>query len=365
MTMAHYVNSGASTFRPWHFAETADVWNLLTGDESFDTVAKLAGLRRMMKAALYVPSADGEGFELSRAYGVVYEDSGRPVGNAKFGHVTVGEDFEVFQPDDMRDFCESLREVDDAIKYVSSGTLKGGRILWVLADLGSMLTLKRRNGVNREHRKHLFIYNPCDGSGKLVSQTTDTDVCCWNTASFALRESTPFRWSTKHTANMRDRLAQASEALGLASIGFEEQASVWQLLNGLDMGTLYQQRSNAGGMLVFASQIATGIDDGAEAVETVERASRDKGNRGSTILRAKVEALVGLFSKGIEATGTDAVDALSAVTEYIDHQHGRSAKWKTQARTLGVGMESSMIGTGAETKRRAVRLLLTRAGVRG
>jgi hypothetical protein len=353
--MSHFVNAGASTFRPWHYAETSDVWGTLTGRESGAEVQRIARMDyTMRKAPLYC-----EGHPLARAYGIVRSD-GTLVGNAEHGHPTVGEDFELFQPGEMFGFTDALREVDSEVRYLSAGTLKGGRILWTLADAGSMLQLRRPNGMVREHRKGLFIYNPCDGSGRLTVRFTDIDVCCWNTASAAMRENTAATWSTKHTSGMRSRLADAAAALDLASVGFREAASVWQLLNGLDMGTLYQQRSNAGGMLVFSAQLATGIDDAAEAVEAFEKSARTAGRSG-TLLRNRVDALLGLFARGIGATGTDAVDALSAVTEYVDHAHGRSAKWRERAQRLGIGMDSAQLGTGADFKRRAARLLLQRA----
>jgi phage/plasmid-like protein (TIGR03299 family) len=353
----HYVNRGASTFRPWHYAETKDVWETLTGNESWAQVSRMAGFKRLAKA----PLSAGP-FALSRQYAVVEADTGRPVGNEEHGHAVVGEDFELFQPDECGEFCEALRANDSRVRYVSAGTLKGGRLSWVLADAGSLAVLKRPNGMLREHRKHLFIYNACDGSAKLTMQDTDTDVCCWNTASYALREETPYRWSTKHTRHMRDRLDVAAEALGFAMVAFEEQASFLQALNGLSMASLYGVRKPAEGMAVFASQLLLNVEDPQEAVEEARKLVAEK-SRAASIFQSRAEQLAGLFFNGIGACGADAFDALSAVTEWIDHQKNRSKTWRAKAAGLGVGMDSAFLGNGADVKRRAVRLLQTRSGL--
>ena len=349
--MSHYVNSGASTFRPWHYAETRDVWGTLTGKESGKEVQRLAGLDYLMRK---VPLQTVGGLPLSRAYGIL-RNNGTLVGNEASGHPTVGEDLELFQPEEMFGFCDALREVSDDVRYLSAGTLKGGRVMWVLADAGRLMNLRRPNGVTREHRKGLFVYNPCDGTGKLRTLFTDIDVCCWNTASAALRSDTPLSWSTKHTVNMRDRLKDAAEALELASIGFAEQREVWEILGEL--------RMSSQDMAEFAAQVATEFDEADVALETLRRTAIHRGkNRGATLMHKKAADLHELFSRGIGAAGVDGVDALSAVTEYIDHQRGRSAKWRQRATDLGVGMDSALYGAGAAVKRRAVRLLMTRAG---
>lgn len=340
--MSHFIETMAYAGEtPWHRLGTH------LGDENVDgaTMQKAAGLDfRVQKAAIFVKRPDGSLIEVEDVHAMVRDDRFEP-----FAAVTVGNRYEIFQNAGFFEFGDRLRTAAGrGLKWHTAGSLKGGRVVWALAQMAGSIDVQRRNGRIDQSAPFLLLSNSFDGSSAIRIMNTSIRVVCWNTLSAALKGNNCH--SIRHTASASAQLTEAARALGYATEYFTEYAETAQTLADTPMS-----RENFG---TFAAQLLTGLDDPKEALEKVAAAD----GRSETRLNNQFDALETLFHRGKGNTGADRFDALNAVTEYIDHQRGRlsSARSSRAAQLAGIdkALDSATFGSGAEMKARALNLLV-------
>jgi phage/plasmid-like protein (TIGR03299 family) len=208
--------------------------------------------------------------------------------------------------------------------YDTAGALHGGRRVWIMARLPKALFI---NGDQLE--RNILLVTSHDGSSTLKMMHVTTRVVCQNTLSIALSNA-QHCISILHRGNYKTRVAEAQRALQI-SYGYFDQL-------GLLIGQLAQAQ--------FVSSEMRGFTEKLLPIPEGEKSPRTEKARGE---------IADLFRRGTGNQGKTRWDALNAVTEFVDH---RRKYGKTQ---LGSASEtrfaSTLFGSGAELKSRAVQLL--------
>ena len=125
----------------------------------------------------------------------------------------VSNKYSIVQNEDAFAFTDALLNME--AKYVTAGSLKNGKSVWLLAEL------PRTNILGDDVDEFLVFSNTHDGSGAVKVACTPVRVCCQNTLNLAL--STAKRsWTCKHMGKMEDKLWEATHTLQLANKYMEE-----------------------------------------------------------------------------------------------------------------------------------------------
>ena len=106
------------------------------------------------------------------------------------------------------------------MRYETAGSLKGGRQIWLL---GKMPEAKV---VGDDVEPYICFTNTHDGSGAVRVCMTPVRVVCNNTLNLALNGAKRI-WSTRHSGDIKLRIADAQQTLELASrymIKLEEES---------------------------------------------------------------------------------------------------------------------------------------------
>jgi phage/plasmid-like protein (TIGR03299 family) len=176
--MSHYVDTMAYTGKiPWHGI------GAYLGDQNVDaqTMRKAAGLDfQVEKLPAFVQRADGSFAPIAGRFGLMPSHKREAFG------VAVSDRYEVFQTEEMFAFCERLRSAaGQALRFHTAGALKGGSVVWVLAQLEGEINIVRRGGSVDQSAPFLMISNSFDASSAIEIAATTVRVVCWNTLSAA------------------------------------------------------------------------------------------------------------------------------------------------------------------------------------
>jgi len=122
----------------------------------------------------------------------------------------VGKNYTPLQNKDAFNFFDSIVGDKKAI-YHTAGSLSGGKIIWILAKLPGYIRV-----INNDiSEKYLLISNSHDGSSMVQIKFTPIRVVCMNTLTVALNKGETLK--VKHCKDVRDKLTQASELLGIVN----------------------------------------------------------------------------------------------------------------------------------------------------
>jgi len=215
-------------------------------------------------------------------------------------------------------------------KYEVAGSLKGGRIIWILARLPFDFAV-----AGDEVRSYLLLTTSHDGSLAWQMFKTPIRVVCWNTLSAGLDAKEKGKVAYfKHTPNFRARVGKAQEILSESKAyfdAFKEQSEVLA-------------RKQMSGLAVDAF-LATLFKTEGKAEDEVTTRTKN----------AKIE-ITRLFETGkgnqqVGVRGT-AWALYNGVTEYVDHK--RTTKGNGSNRLC-----SSWFGSGKDMREVAHKELLT------
>lgn len=157
----------------------------------------------------------GETNEADGVFGIVRQDTGKMLGS-------VGRYYQPVQNDDGFDFLDTVLAKYGA-KYETAGAIAGGKKVWMQVRLPEQSFVV--NGSDEVESYAIFM-NPHDGSGLALCFPTAELVVCANTYRIACDKRTK-GIGIRHTGNIKQRIADAQFALGLAVEGvkvFEERA---------------------------------------------------------------------------------------------------------------------------------------------
>ena len=225
---------------------------------------------------------------------------------------------------------------DGSMRYEAAGSLRNGSRIFLTGKIGS-------NEIVPGDRvdDYMVLYNTHDGSSALRVLWTQTRVVCANTVAMALSGAKKADGiAIRHTVNMKNRVAQARQVLGLASAYNEAVAERSRYLA--------TKRMSDAAMNAFLDELLPDRD--------IEADSRQNNTRRLHI-REDIFDLWNGNGMGSDITGVagTAWGAFNAVTEYTNH-HSKVKRDSSEFR-----VESVLFGTGADMNRNAMKLLLATA----
>lgn len=192
------VNGENVRFVPWHGLGTP-VSEALTSKEALE----VAGLNwKVNPSPVYIENH----IQIPG-----YVANVRDTDNAILGIVT-GR-YQIVQNEEAFDFTDAL--IGEGCKYVTAGSLRDGKKIWLLAQLPSDTIL------GDEVDTYLCFTNSHDGTGAIRACCTPTRVVCNNTLNLALDNATR-SWSTKHIGDIKSKLEAAKQSLSHAAHYMEE-----------------------------------------------------------------------------------------------------------------------------------------------
>lgn len=326
---------------PWHGGGT------YAGKENVDgrTMQRLAGMDWTVgKRPVFYTDDAGQLRRVEGQYTMVCDDGFNIP-------CTVGEKYTEVQNRSENPHVPGLfdtmeRMVSDSggqMRFHTAGSLNGRRRVWALGQIAEVIDVKRREGDRDLSVVFILGSNSHDGSSDLQFGFCRTRVVCANTEAMALAEmkgrSDTFR--SRHTASIRANMWTAAEVLGLAAASVQQQQ---QLLQGLADSPLTRES-----FVTLCAQLLSGEADADKAREVVAKSE----GRSRALYARKGGILVDLFSNGRGNRGNSKLDALNAVSEYVDHGLDRVGKvdWDTKGASI-------LWGAGAALKQRALALVV-------
>lgn len=244
-------------------------------------------------------------------------------------------------------FRDSLAE--NNLRISSAGVLKGGRVVFVNAKFtdGGYDVL----GLDRTE-SYICMGGGYDGTMSSFGYLSDFRTVCWNTLSMNLSQQGKNHklFKIPHTVVFNGKALGA--ALGLAGKELAVRAKVFNTMAGYKM--------HGANVVRYFAEV---LDIKPEEVDAI---NPDTGKRVlSTRLTNQLEALATAYVAGPgaalpTASGT-LYGALMAVTHYVDHIAGTRDSY-------GDGDDksrfaSSQFGSGANVKKRALELAMSKAGI--
>ena len=143
----------------------------------------------------------------------------------------VGKDYEIIQNTDAFSFFDSIVG-GDGIQYETAGALGKGERIFITAKLPGYIKV----GSNDLIEKYLFLTTSHDGFGSITAAFTPVRIVCQNTLNAAMHNYTN-AIKIRHTANAKERLAQAHKLMGISnklSTELETIFNQWALLRITD-----------------------------------------------------------------------------------------------------------------------------------
>lgn len=195
--MFYVSNEANQRFVPWHGLGTP----VEEAPNSKEAI-KLAGLDWEVKS---LPIFDSFGKEIPNA-----KANTRMSDKTVLGLVT--NRYKIVQNEEAFAFTDAL--IGDEVKYETAGSLKNGKVVWMLAKLPETKVL------DDDFEQFVCFTNAHDGTGAVRVVCTPVRVVCNNTLNFALN-SAKRSWSAKHVGKMDKKLDDARETLGLAQAYME------------------------------------------------------------------------------------------------------------------------------------------------
>lgn len=228
----------------------------------------------------------------------------------------------------------------DRLSLVAGGWLGNGEKVWVLCDLGQVEIPGRvlKSGELDTFGKFLLFYTSHDGSSAVRMSLVPFAFGCANALPMVNRSTkADERWSIRHTRNAKAKLAQVNARLKDAM----ELYDAW----GRDMIALDREPMKSREMREFAEKLI------AETRRTIDGMKGELSDKAKASQQADVDKLVELFSDGASNLGRSKLDALHAVTEFIDHHRKRRADARARLNDYWFG------GNTRATRQRALRML--------
>lgn len=228
------------------------------------------------------------------------------------------------------------------VRFHTAGSLLERRRVWALAQVAGAIEVRRREGDRDVSAPYILGTSSHDGSANVTFALTTVRVVCWNTLNAALGEvrGKADTFTARHTASVLGRLEDAAEVLGLAVAATERMAGTLQGLANAPMARPAFVR--------LCAQLLSGEDNPEKAAEVIAKAE----GRSAALYERKGGELLRLFESGRGNRGNCALDALNAVTEYVDYQLARTGTvdWDTAGASI-------LWGAGAQLKARALALV--------
>jgi phage/plasmid-like protein (TIGR03299 family) len=288
--MSHQVETMAYTNEvPWH--------GLGTYVEHAPDVDEMIRLAQLGWTVERVPMTTADGEDVPGFYALVRSSDRRVLD-------VVGSRYMPIQNREAFEFFTDFVEAGDATME-TAGSLRGGRYVWGLANLGSGFNVGRtKDRVNG----YLLVGVPHEQGKSLIIRTTHVRVVCNNTLTMALRESLPEFRMAHRTAFDASMITRAREVLGLAREQVAEFKETANTLKSIKLAVDDVLR------IVVPIMSPKTTDDGLAAMIA----------EGPDAYTPRIAAVMGAYTDAPGADPGNAWGALNAITYYADHMAGNT-----------------------------------------
>ena len=236
-----------------------------------------------------------------------------------------GTHYRVIQNREAFDFVDSLYQ-DGIIKYESVGSLKGGKIVWLLARMPEDFILASGDPL----RKYILFSTSHNGSGAIRCLPTSVRVVCWNTYTMATKREN-FGVSIRHRGDLKTKMAEARDVIRGIGREFDNYHAA--------AGKLVEQKIDERKLDAYLNILIPN----KENLNNTYRAA----------VRAQIMAAFHDDPQMLPSVRDTAWAAFSAVTQVIDHNSTYRARTCNRAENR---MISTMFGNNAGLKRSAFAL---------
>jgi phage/plasmid-like protein (TIGR03299 family) len=244
----------------------------------------------------------------------------------------VGSEYTPLQNAEAFEFFDPIVRVKNAAVYHTAGVLGQGERVWILAKLPSEIHVAGDDIVG----KYLLLSNSHDGNSSVQVKFTPIRVVCKNTLVMALSRGRTVR--VTHTRNVRERLQQAEQLLGIVNACFNKVEEQFKVMARVPVG---RDRLDAYLGRVFPDPLDP------ENRKARQRVALDRSWATHFFERGE-----GNQERDVRGT---LWAAYNGVTEYIDHRGSR----QTGDRRLN----SVWFGHGYLVKARAYTVAVERLGI--
>jgi len=242
------------------------------------------------------------------------------------GRYTVLQNAEAFE------FMDTLAGPKNLVRYHTAGSLKGGRNIWMLAEVMG-LTVEPVPG--DPTTPYILLVNGHDGRMPLKALFTSVRVVCQNTLNLAL-QTAEGGITIRHTGNMMEKIDEAKKILGFARTEAEK----------------YKELAD------HLVKVAMSDDDFESFLDSLIPLAEDKPNTKRLNVRSEITDLWanGPGTEIIGVRGT-AWNALQAVTNYNTHHRGVRGAKGSEKREQEKRLTSTWLGQGRKMNSRALELV--------
>lgn len=288
---------------------------------------------------LVIPFEDGENIEVDDRFAVVRKTDRRYLG-------TVGERYEPIQNIQLFSIMDKLLEASDGeVTYETAGSLKNGKVIWMLANMGEV-KVKGFDPI----KTWLLCSSSHDGSKTLRIIPTTTRVVCWNTLTLALNihngKSQEVR--IRHTKNANISLEQARNTLGFVKEAHSSFVEEGELLMSRQ---LKKDKFRELQDLLFPMK---------KLINPLTQKEEDSKTETSNSILKKRDMLEHLFTDGTGNKSPQVAGSmwagLNAVTEYFTWMNGRKKGEASETRVF-----NNWFGNSTSTTHEVRKFLLAAA----
>lgn len=240
----------------------------------------------------------------------------------------VGKDYTPLQNRDAFRFFDPIVGQDAAV-YHTAGALGNGERVWILAKLPGHIRVAKDD----ISEKYLLLSNSHDGKSSVQIKFTPVRVVCQNTLTLALNEGSVYR--VIHHADVRTKLDNAHQMLGLITERFDEVEETFQQMSRVKMDTNR-----------LSEYLATVYPEVKEA-DKMELVNRDRSWSEFFFDQGRGNRLPGVAGS--------LWAAFNGVTEWVDHRKSRQnenqrlvsswygSSYQTKARAFSVANEKMLV----------------------
>jgi phage/plasmid-like protein (TIGR03299 family) len=220
-------------------------------------------------------------------------------------------------------------------KYVTAGSLKGGRRIWILAKVGETFHIADSKD---EIDRYALLFNSHDGTSQVKMMITPIRVVCNNTLSAALNmaERNKEMVKLRHTSGIINAAKDVKDVLNIVNDYYE----------------IFSDNAN-----ILAKTFLT-VDGFQNYLDNlgfvvVEEKTEDDERYNRRIIRVR-ETIERLFDEGLgmDMNRHSVWNAYNAVVEYVDHNRA-SRKTAGYSSAQEARLDSLWFGEGARIKRQA------------